>query len=54
MCFSGPYADTDYYRSSRPDNRYFEPIYVSGVKIRMNVKMYNNKSSDKKTFFKCF
>ncbi len=49
-------TDTDYYRSSRPmtDNRYFEPIYVSGVKMKMNAKINNNKSSDKKTFFKCF
>ncbi len=36
------------------DNRYFEPIYVSGVKMKMNAKINNNKSSDKKTFFKCF
>ncbi len=28
--------------------------YVSGVKMKMNAKIYNNKSSDKKTFFKCF
>ncbi len=32
----------------------FEPIYVSGVKMKMNAKINNNKSSDKKTFFKCF
>ncbi len=30
------------------DNRYFEPIYVSGVKMKMNAKINNNKSSDKK------
>ncbi len=30
------------------DNRYFEPIYVSGVKIKINAKINNNKSSDKK------
>ncbi len=47
-------TDTDYYRSSRPINRYFEPIYVSGVKMKMNAKINNNKSADKKTFFKCF
>ncbi len=49
-------ADTDYYRSSRPMtyNRYFEPIYVSGVKMKMNAKMNNNKSSDKKRSLNAF
>ncbi len=47
-------TDTDYYRSSRPITDIFEPIYVSGVKMKMNAKINNNKSSDKKTFFKCF
>ncbi len=45
-------ADTDYYRSSRPItdilNRYTCYIYVSGVKIKINGKINNNKSSDKK------
>ncbi len=49
MCFSGPIPIiTDQV------NRYFEPIYVSGVKMKMNAKINNNKSSDKKTFFKYF
>ncbi len=47
MCFSGPMPIPI-------DNRYFEPIYVSGVKMKMNAKINNNKISDKKTFFKCF
>ncbi len=44
-------ADTDYCRSSRP----ITDILMSGVKMKMNAKINNNKSSDKKkTFFKCF
>ncbi len=38
-------ADTDYYRSSR---------YVSGVKMKMNAKINNNKSSDKKRSLNAF
>ncbi len=40
-------ADTDYYRSSRP-------IYVSGVKMKMNAKINNIKSSDKKRSLNAF
>ncbi len=50
MCFSGPIPII----TDQVDNQYFEPIYVSGVKMKMNAKINNNKSSDKKTFFKCF
>ncbi len=51
MCFSGPMpipiiADQV--------NRYFEPIYVSGVKMKMNAKINNNKSSDKKRSLNAF
>ncbi len=46
-------ADTDYYRSSRPITDILNR-YVSGVKMKINAKINNNKSSDKKTFFKCF
>ncbi len=53
MCFRAD-ADTDYYRSSRTDNRYFEPIYVSGCKNEMNAKINNNKSSDKKRSLNAF
>ncbi len=42
MCFSGPIPIiTDQV------DRYFEPIYMSGVKMKINVKMKNNKGSDK-------
>ncbi len=41
-------ADTDYYRSSRPRTDILKPIYVSGVKMKINAKINNNKSSDKK------
>ncbi len=44
-------ADTDYYRSSRPIT---DILNQYGVKMKMNAKINNNKSSDKKTFFKCF
>ncbi len=44
-------ADTDYYRSSRPIT---DILNLSGVKMKINAKINNNKSSDKKTFFKCF
>ncbi len=36
------------------DNRYFEPIYVSGVKMKINAKINNNKSSDKKRSLNAF
>ncbi len=49
MCFSGPMPIPIIADQVGPINRYFEPIYVSGVK--MNAKINNNKSSDKKTFF---
>ncbi len=32
----------------------FEPIYVSGVKMKMNAKINNNKSSDKKRSLNAF
>ncbi len=41
----------EYY--SPTDNRYFEPIYVSGVKMKMP-KINNNKSSDKKRSLNAF
>ncbi len=47
MCFSGQIPII----TDQVDR---EPIYVSGVKMKMNAKIHNNKSSDKKTFFKCF
>ncbi len=47
MCFSGPIPII----TDQVDR---EPIYVSGVKMKMNAKINNNKSSDKKTFFNCF
>ncbi len=53
MCFSGP-MPIPIITDQVDDNRYFEPIYVSGLKMKMNNKINNNKSSDKKTFFKCF
>ncbi len=28
-------------------DQYFEPIYISGVKKKMNAKIKNNKGSDK-------
>ncbi len=31
-----------------------EPIYVSGVKMKMNAKINNNKSSDKKRSLNAF
>ncbi len=46
-------TDTDYYRSSRPITDILNR-YTSGVKMKMNAKINNNKSSDKKAFFKCF
>ncbi len=49
MCFSGPMPIPII--TDQVDR---EPIYVSGVKIKINAKINNNKSSDKKTFFKCF
>ncbi len=52
MCFSGPIPiitdQVDRY------NRYFEPIYVSGVKMKINAKINNNKSSDKKRSLNAF
>ncbi len=47
-------ADTDYYRSSRPITDILNRYTCPGVKMKMNAKINNNKSSDKKTFFKCF
>ncbi len=47
MCFSGPIPII----TDQVDR---ELIYVSGVKMKMNAKINNNKSSDKKMFFKCF
>ncbi len=41
MCFSGPIPII----TDQVDR---EPIYVSGVKMKMNAKINNNKSSDKK------
>ncbi len=41
MCFSGPIPII----TAQVDR---EPIYVSGVKMKMNAKINNNKSSDKK------
>ncbi len=40
-------TDTDYYRSSRPITDILNR-YMSGVKMKMNAKINNNKSSDKK------
>ncbi len=34
--------------------RYFEPIYMSGVKMQINVKIKNNKVSDKNYYFYYF
>ncbi len=52
MCFSGPIPIiTD---QVDLDNRYFEPIYVSGVKMKINAKINNNKSSDKKRSLNAF
>ncbi len=49
MCFSGPIPIiTDQV------DRYFEPIYVSGVKMQMNAKINNNMSSDKKRSLNAF
>ncbi len=47
-------ADTDYYRSSRPITDILKPIYVSGVKMKINAKINNNKSSDKKRSLNAF
>ncbi len=46
-------ADTDYYRSSRPITDILNR-YVSGVKMKMNAKINNNKSSDKKRSLNAF
>ncbi len=54
MCFFRADADTDYYRSSRPITDILKPIYVSGVKMKMNAKINNNKSSDKKRSLNAF
>ncbi len=43
MCFSGPIPIPII--TDQVDR---EPIYVSGVKMKMNAKINNNKSSDKK------
>ncbi len=47
MCFSGP-IPIPIITDQVDDKRYFEPIYVSGVQMKMNGKIINNKSSDKK------
>ncbi len=47
-------ADTDYCRSSRPITDILNPIYMSGVKMKMNAKINNNKSSDKKRSLNAF
>ncbi len=46
-------TDTDYYRSSRPITDILNR-YVSGVKMKMNAKINNNKSSDKKRSLNAF
>ncbi len=46
MCFSGPIPII----TDQVDR---EPIYVSGVKMKMNAKI-NNKSSDKKRSLNAF
>ncbi len=46
-------ADTDYYRSSRPTTDILNR-YMSGVKMKMNAKINNNKSSDKKRSLNAF
>ncbi len=46
-------ADTDYYSSSRPITDILNR-YVSGVKMKMNAKINNNKSSDKKRSLNAF
>ncbi len=53
MCFSGP-MPIPIITDQVDDNRYFEPIYVSGVKMEMNAKINNNKSSDKKRSLNAF
>ncbi len=58
MCFSGPMLIpiiTDQVdRLYLYIILYFEPIYVSGVKMKMNAKINNNKSSDKKHSLNAF
>ncbi len=49
MCFSGP-IPIPIITDQVDDNRYLEPIYVSGVKMKIN----NNKSSDKKRSLNAF
>ncbi len=46
-------ADTDYYRSSRPITDILNR-YTSGVKMKMNAKINNNKTSDKKRSLNAF
>ncbi len=46
MCFSGPMS-IPIITDQVDDNRYFEPIYMFGVKMKINVKIKNNKGSDK-------
>ncbi len=54
MCFSGPMPIPIITDQVDRYNRYFEPIYVSGVKMKMNAKINNNKSSDKKRSLNAF
>ncbi len=49
MCFSGPMPIPII--TDQVDR---EPIYVSDVKIKMNAKINNNKSSDKKRSLNAF
>ncbi len=49
MCFSGPMPIPII--TDQVDR---EPIYVSGVKMKMNAKINNNKSSDKKSYLNAF
>ncbi len=47
MCFSGPIPII----TDQVDR---EPIYVSGVKMKMNAKINNTRALTKKSYFKCF
>ncbi len=46
-------ADTDYYRSSRPITDILNR-YTCRVKMKINAKINNNKSSDKKRSLNAF
>ncbi len=43
-------ADTDYYRPSRPITDHFKPIYMSGVKVKIMLKLRTTRAQTKTAF----